>query len=328
MLKLVDGYQVSQALHVAATLGISDLLAEGPRSVADLAEQTKTHAPTLRRLMRALESVGVYACDLDGRYSNTELGEQLRSDVAGSLAGWAVYVGRTYYRQAWGQLLDSVRTGRNAFATVHGTSVWHYRKERPEEQAIFDGAMTATVGVVLEAVVSSYDFGRYATVCDVGGNVGTLLAAILKRYPQVRGVLFDQPDVVSDAMPVLKTAGVEDRCELVGGDFFQSVPTGADAYIMKSIIHDWLDDEAVEILRICRSAMGDDARLLLVEQLLGEGSDPSQTAFSDLNMLVSPGGQERTLAEYGDLLAASGFTLTGATDTGTQAFVIEATPTS
>lgn len=324
LLKLVDGYQISQALHVAASLGISDLLASGPQGIKELSEQTSTHAPTLRRLMRALESVGVYASDGSGLYSNTELGHQLRSDVPGSLAGWAIYVGRTYYRQAWGQLLDSVRTGHNAFATVHGTSVWQYRKDRPEEQAIFDGAMTAVANVVLEALVTSYDFGRYGTVCDIGGNVGTLLAAILTRHDNVRGMLFDQPDVVADAKPVLAAAGVGSRCELIGGDFFESVPSGADAYILKSIIHDWLDDEAIQILGNCRRAMGDDARLLLVEQILGEGPDPSHTAFSDLNMLVSPGGQERTLEEYGELLAASGFALEGATATGTPVFVIEA----
>lgn len=321
---MVNGYQVSQALHVAATLRISDFLASSPRDATDLAEVTATHGPTLLRLMRALESVGVYACDDDGRYANTELGEQLRVDVPGSIAGWATYVGRPYYRQAWTALLDSVRTGENAFAAVHGTPVWEYRQLHPEEQVIFDGAMTATAGVVAEAVASSYDFARFGTVADLGGGVGTLLAAILERYPAVHGVLFDQPDVVAGAEPVLQAAGVTDRCQVVGGSFFDSVPTGADAYLLKAVIHDWLDAESITILRTCRRAMRDDATLLLVEQLIGQGPDPVQTAFSDLNMLVSPGGQERTLEQYGALLDASGFSLTGVTETGTPVFVIEA----
>lgn len=326
LLHMVNGYQVSQALHAAATLRISDLLADGPLPVASLADSTGTHGPTLHRLLRALESVGVYASDGDGRYANTELGAQLRSDVPGSVADWAVYVGRDYYRQAWSGLVDSVRTGQNAFVSVHGTRVWDYRMHHPEEQAIFDAAMSATAGIVVKALVSAYDFGSLGTVADIGGNVGTLLAAILQHCPTVWGVLFDQPDVIAAAEPLLRAAGVLERCRLVGGSFFESVPSGADAYIYKSIVHDWLDAEAIDLLRICRRAMGADARLLIVEQLIGRGPDPVLTAFSDLNMLVSPGGQERTLDEYEALLAAAGFSLSGLTETGTPVFVIEATP--
>ena len=326
LLDMVNGYQVSQALHVAAALSISDLLAAGPRTVAELAEVTATHAPTLLRLMRALESVGVYRCDEAGRYASTELGEQLRTDVPGSIAGWAAYVGRPYYRQAWTGLLDSVRTGANAFAATHGTTVWEFRQRHPEEQEIFDAAMTATAGVVAQALVESYDFGRFETIADVGGGVGTLLAAVLQRYPAVHGVLFDQPEVVAGAAADLQTAGRTGRCQLIGGDFFDSVPAGADAYLLKAIIHDWLDTEAVTILRACRRAMRDDATLLLVEQLVGQGSDPAHTAFSDLNMLVSPGGQERTIDEYRALLEAAGFSVTGVAETGTPVFVIEAAP--
>lgn len=328
LLHMVNGYQVSQALHVAATLGISDLLAGGPRDVDDLADQTSTHGPTLRRLMRALESAGVYSSDSEGRYANTDLGEQLRTDVDGSIAGWAAYVGRPYYRQAWTGLLDSVRTGQNAFTAVHGMAVWEYRVHHPEEQVVFDGAMTATAGVVVRSVVDSYDFARFGTVADIGGSVGTLLTAILQANPSVRGLLFDQPAVAADAEPLLRSAGVADRCTVVSGSFFDAVPSGADAYLMKAIIHDWLDAEAIDILRSCRRAMRDDATLLLLEQLVGQGPDPVQTAFSDLNMLVSPGGQERTLDEYDALLRSAGFSLTGVIETGTPVFIVEARPTA
>ena len=328
LLQMVNGYQVSQALHTAAVLRISDVLAAGPRDVSEVAAATGTHGPTLLRLLRALESVGVYVSDGEGRYSNTDLSEQLRTDVPGSLAGWATYVGRPYYRQAWTGLPDSLRTGDNAFASVHGMAVWEYRQRHPDEQLVFDDAMSSTAGPVLRAVVDSFDFGRFATVADIGGGVGTLLAAILDRYPRVRGVLFDQPAVVAGAAPVLLAAGLTERCRTVGGSFFDSVPAGADAYVLKSIIHDWRDEEAIAVLRACRRAMGDDARLLLVEQLIGRGPDPAHTAFGDLNMLVSPGGSERTLEQYADLLAAGGFSLVGANETGTPAYVIEAAPVS
>ncbi len=323
---LINGYQVTQALHVAATLGISDLLAAGPREAADLAQATGTHAPTLARLMRALASVDVYASDAEGRYANTALGEALRSDVEGSLGGWAAFVGRPYYWQSWAGLEESVRTGENAFAAVHGQPVWEFRRQHPDEQEIFDAAMTSMSGSVATGVVEAYDFGRYGTVVDIGGGAGKLLAAILQRYPDVRGVLFDQPDVVAGAAPLLSAAGISDRCTTVGGSFFEAVPAGGDAYLMKAIIHDWPDAESIEILRACRRAMSDDGALLLVEQILDRGTDVVRTAFSDLNMLVGPGGQERTIGEYDALLHAGGFSLTGVADTGTAVYVIEAAP--
>lgn len=322
--QMVNGYQVSQALHVAAILGISDLLASGPRDVPDLAAATSTHAPTLARLMRALESVGIYQSDDEGRYASTELGDQLRGDVPGSIGGWAAFVGRSPSWQAWAGLVDSVRTGENAFVALHGMSVWDYRRQHPEEQVVFDAAMTSMSGLVAKAVVEAYDFSRFRAVADIGGGVGRLLASILERYPQVRGVLFDQPDVVAASGPLLEQAGVADRCDIAGGSFFDAVPSGADAYLLKAILHDWPDAECLQILRTIRDVVPADGAVLVVEQLLGRGPEPARTAFSDLNMLVNPGGQERTLDEYATLFEASGFTLTGATETGTAVFVIEA----
>lgn len=323
---MVNGYQVSQALHVAAMLGISELLAAGPRDVPGLADVTRTDAPSLARLMRALESVGVYQRDDGGRYANTELGEQLRSDIPGSVGGWAKFVGRPASWQAWSSLIESVRTGENAFASVHGMGVWEYRQQHPEEQAIFDGAMTSMSGAFASGVLDTYDFGRFATVADIGGGAGKLLAAVLERYPKARGILFDQPGVVAGAGPTLEAAGVEERCEVVGGSFFDSVPPGADAYLLKAILHDWEDAECLQILRGIRRVVPDGGALLLLEQLVGQGPDAVRTSFSDLNMLVNPGGRERTLDEYRALLDASGFSLTGTTDTGTSLFVIEAAP--
>jgi hypothetical protein len=318
MRAMVNGYQVSHALSVAAGLGLSDLLADGPRTAAELATATGTHEPTLRRLLRALSTVGVYERQDDG-FALTELGAVLRSDVPGSIAGWAGLIARPYYVQAWTGLADSVRTGENAFSQQNGTSVWSYRSTHPEELAIFDRAMTSLSSAVATAVAEAYDFGGFGTVVDVGGGHGGLLAAILARHPSVRGVLFDRPDVAA-------AAPVGERCTVVGGDFFTGVPEGGDAYLLKAVIHDWPDEESIKILSSCRRAMAPTATLLLVEQVVDLAPDPVRTAFSDLNMLVLPGGRERELAEYGALLAAAGFTLGRVVPTGTDVFVVEAVP--
>jgi hypothetical protein len=319
MRAMVNGYQVSHALSVAAWLGLSDLLADGPRTSAELAEAAGVHEPTLRRLLRALGTVGVYERQDDGRFALTELGATLRTDDPGSVAGWARLISRPSYVQAWAALADSVRTGENAFPLVHGTSIWEYRASRPLEQAVFDRAMTSLAGQVADAVAGAYDFGRFGTVVDVGGGRGHQLAAILARHLGVRGVLFDQPGTVAAVEP-------GERMSLVGGDFFTAVPEGGDAYLLKAVLHDWPDEECVAILRSCRRAMAAGGVVLIVEQLLDLAPDPVRTAFSDLNMLVAPGGRERELAEYGSLLTAAGFTLGRAVPTGTDVFVIEALP--
>jgi hypothetical protein len=321
---MVNGYQVSQALHVAATLGISDLLADRRRTVADLAAATGSDADALGRLLHALTTVGVYARDDDSRYRNTELSAAFRSDAPGAVAGWARHIGRPYYWQAWSGLLHSVRTGQNAFAAQHGTSIWQYRAQHPDEQEIFDQAMTALSTAVARAVVEAYDFSRFTTVVDVGGGRGALLAAILARHPHLHGVLFDQPDVVDAPDDLLLRSGVEQRCTRLGGDFFTAVPDSGEAYLLKAVIHDWPDAESVTILRTVRCALPDHGVVLLVEQLLDDGPDPARVAFSDLNMLVAPGGRERTLEQYRVLLSAADLTLTAAIPTGTPTFVLEA----
>ena len=324
--RLVIGYQVSQAVHVVATLGLCDLLADGPRTVAELAEATGADARSLTRLMRGLTAVGLYVSDGDQTFANTELGDAFRADAPRSVAALARLVGRPFHWQTYGSLEHSIRTGENAFSAVHGESVWDYLAKRPDEQKVFDEAMTALSQAVADDVVDAYDFGRFGTVVDVGGGRGMLLAAVLGRYPSVDGVLFDRPGVVAGAQGLLSAAGVSQRCRVVGGSFFDSVPDGGDAYLLKSVIHDWPDEESVEILRTCRRSMPAHGRLLLVEQLLDESPDPARTALSDLTMLVVAGGQERTTDEYRSLLAAAGFDLTGTVPTGNAVFIIEAAP--
>jgi hypothetical protein len=321
---LITGFRVSQAVHTAAELRLSDLLADQPMTVADLAGAAGCHPGALHRLLRALASLGVYEEGPDGRFAATALSDQLRSDVPGNQHALASFVGRPYFWQAWSALPHSVRTGENAFRFVHGRDAWQYRAEHPEESATFDANMTANSLRSGAAIVRAYDFGRFATVVDVAGGRGALLAAILSQHPSMRGILFDQPHVISGAAATFTDAGVESRCEIVGGDMFESVPAGGDAYALKAILHDWEDAQAHEILANCRRAMSPSATLVVMERVL-DGAGP-EAFFSDLNMLVGPGGLERSTAEFADLFAGAGFRLTRVVPTGTPWAVIEAIP--
>jgi hypothetical protein len=268
--------------------------------------------------------------ELEGeRFASTDLSDALRADAAEPVAGWATFIGRPPFWQAWGALLHSVRTGENGFASVHGQDVWEYRAQRPEESAAFDAGMTALSAFVARSVLDAYDFGRFGEVVDVGGGRGAMVAAMLNRWPGLRGVVFDQPHVVAGAPELLEAAGVAARCRVVSGSFFDAVPGGGDAYILKHIVHDWPDDKAAEILRICRRDMPAGATLLLLERLiLSRNEGPPDATFSDLNMLVNPGGQERTEAEYAALLGVAGFQLVRIVPTASDMSVIEAVPAS
>jgi hypothetical protein len=308
--RLVNGYQVTQAIHVAATLGIADLLAEGPRAADELAAATDAHAPSLHRVLRALASVGVLHEGDDGRFALTEVGDCLRSDSPEPVGGWAAYVGLPSTFSAWSRLLHTVRTGENAFRAVHGTDVWDYRARHPDDGAIFDRAMTDITRRANRHLLDVYDFSGFGSVVDVGGGHGALVAALLAAHPGMRGAVFDLPHVVADAGPALEAAGVAERCEVVGGSFFDdALPAGADVYLLKAILHDWEDDDAVRILRACRKAIPPHGVLVIVERELGAANESPDAKFSDLNMMVGPGGRERTRDEFAALLAAGGFEL-------------------
>lgn len=323
LLFMVNGYQVAQALHVAATLGIADLLKDGPKTVEDLAQATDTDTSALSRLLRALASVGVFR-DEDGSVHLTPLAEHLRSDVPGSLRAWAMHIGQSYFWTGWDHLLDSVRTGSPAFAALHGMSPWEYRKAHPDADAIFNAAMTGMAAGVSDAVVDAYDFSQIDVLVDVGGGQGALLTAILAANPRLQGILFDQPHVLSEAEAFLAHADVASRCRVVNGSFFDSVPAGADAYILKSIIHDWDDASAVRILRVCREAMAARGKVLLVEHVIGRGNDRDPAKYMDLNMLVMLGGRERTADEFGTLFSEAGLSLTRVVPTRSGFNVVEA----
>ena len=323
MMRLVNGYQISQSIHVAAALGIADYLADGPRTIDDLASVTGAHAPTLYRLMRALASVGVFLENETRTFSLTELGSCLQSNSPTPVAPWAIFVGRPYMWEAWAHLMHSVRTGENAFRHVHGMSNFEYRLLRPDEQSIFDQAMSGGSRGLSSAIMQACDFSRFRTLVDVGGGEGALLADILSAYPALRGILFDQKSVIARSGPILERGGLRDRCELVGGSFFESIPRGGDAYILKFILHDWDDATCLDILTACRRAMSADAILLVLERLIGPPNEGADAKFADLNMLVEPGGQERTAEEFGNLFGAAGFKLTRVVPTGTRINLIE-----
>lgn len=323
LLRMISGYWLSQAIYVAAKLGIAELLKDGPRTAEDLAGTTKTHAPALRRLLRALGSVGVFAETDDGRFTLTPLAEPLREDLPGSQRALAVMNGEEHYR-AYGELLHSVRTGETGFDKVYGQPVFDYLSKHPEQGALFDAAMTGVHGRETAAMIAAYDFSGFNSVIDIGGGNGTTLTAVLQRWPHIQGTLFDLPAVIERARPGLAAAGVAARCRTIGGNFFESVPAGADVYMMRHIIHDWDDPRSKTILGNCRKAIGHQpAKLLLIESVIPPGNAPSFGKLLDLTMLVIPGGLERTEAEYRELFAACGFRLTRIMPTSADVSVIE-----
>lgn len=323
MLQLIAGFWVSRALYIAAKLGIADLLAEGPKRSEELAQTTSTRAPSLYRVLRALASVGVFTEDDTGRFALTPLAATLQSDIPGSLRAFAIAeLGEEHY-PAWGDVLHSVKTGEIAFNHLFGMDVWQYRAQHPEDAKTFDEAMANFTAVVNEAILASYDFSPFGTVVDVGGGDGGLLASILKANLRLKGVLFDLPHVTDGARRRIEAEGLMERCKVVAGDFFASVPSGGDAYLLKWIIHDWDEEHAVAILKHCHRAMAEHGKLLLAEAVIPRGNEPSFHKFMDLNMLVMTGGRERTEAEYRVLLEAAGFRLTQIIPTPSEMSVIE-----
>jgi ubiquinone/menaquinone biosynthesis C-methylase UbiE len=323
MLQLISGFWIARCIYVAAKLGIPDLLANGPKSTDELAAVTKTHAPSLFRVLRALVPFGIVSQNDDNRFAITPLSETLRSDVPGSLRAFALTeLGEEHY-PAWGELLYSVRTGGIAFDKAFGMPVWDFFAKNPENAKIFNDAMSGMTAQANEALHAAYDFAGINTIIDVGGGHGSLITSILKKNPEMRGILFDSPQVIEGAKANIADSGVSDRCKLVGGDFFQLVPEGGDAIIMKWIIHDWNDEQSITIMKNCHRALPENGKLILVEAVVPEGDEPHFGKFIDLNMLVMTGGRERTEAEFRKLYEESGFRLTRVVPTDSPFSVIE-----
>jgi hypothetical protein len=320
---LIDGYRVSKMICVAAELGIADLLADGPKHYAEIAKATRTDAHTLFRLLRALASAGVFAYVDGDLFALTPLAECLQSGVAGSLQPWAVLSSRLY--ATWAHLDHSIATGDTAFDHVHGMSVWEYRANNPEEGRVFHDAMAANTTLVARSVADAYNFSQFGTLVDVGGGTGALIQAILAANPKLHGILFDVPAAVREAAASFARAGLTDRCQLLEGSFFESVPASGDAYILSRILHDWQDEQAIEILKTTRGAMTG-GTLLIVERVLDAQNPSIDATYADIHMLVMTGGRERTVAEFQTLLAASNFELVRVIPTGSPMHIIEAAP--
>ena len=327
LIGMINGFMTSQAIHALVQLGIPDQLGKERRSADELAVSTGCKPHPLYRLLRAGAALGLLDEDGSRCFALTPLGEGLVTDSPGSVSGWVELIGTANFWQNWGQLADSVRTGETGWRLRLGVeNAWTYRAEHPEEGRIFDRAMVNLTLAEPEAVASAYDFSRFRTIVDVAGGRGALLARILRRNPGASGILFDQPHVVESAESLLREQGVSDRCRVEGGSFFDGVPVGGDAYILKSIIHDWYDPEAGLILQNCRRVIGPEGVLLVVERLLDPPNQGADGKLSDLNMLVMPGGMERTEQEYRELLGSAGFKLLRSVPTRGPYFILESAP--
>ena len=319
--RLIKGFQISQAIHVAAVLRVADQMTDSPRSCDEIAAAVGVQSFPLYRLLRALAALGIFKEHEGRRFSLTTIGKCLRFDSEQQVGPFAVFMGQEHYQQAWCRLLHSVRTGDTAFVAAHGMSNWQYRKNHLEQNAIYNAAMTGNSHLVNEAIIRACNFNVYKLIADIGGGQGSLLAEIMFACPKVRGILFDQPHVVLGADLTMAEAGVRNRCEIVPGDIFESIPGGCDAYVMKHVLHDWSDSDALRILAICRRDMPATAQLLLIEQFLGPPNQDPIGKFGDLNMLVATGGQERTREEFESLLEKAGFRVIHVIETETPLYV-------
>ena len=326
--RMINGYWVTQMIYTAARFNVADALAGGPQTAEALAERCGAHPRSLYRLLRALASLGIFAETEGGRFQLTPLSELLRSDVAGSLRGLALYSGdpRQHRYDSWGDLYETIRTGEPAFRRLVGMAPFAYLAANPDVASTFDAAMVSYTAETTGAVLGHYDFSRYSHFVDVGGGRGQLLAEVLKKHPAARGTLFDMPHVVAGAQALLQGEGMAERATCTAGDFFKEVPAGGDLYMLKCIVHDWDDRKAITLLRNCRQAMTARARLLLIEAVIPPGNDPSLGKLMDLNMLTIHGGLERTRDEFAALLLEAGFELTAVTLTGSTVDLVEARP--
>ena len=323
--RIATAFWASQAVYTAAKLGLADALAQGPKSSDELAIELGADRDSLVRLARVLADLGVLALDNDGRIRITEVGAPLQTSIPGSLHSMILTMGEEHY-QAWGKLIESIRSGRPGFDRVFGTPLFEHLQNNLAASQTFNQAMADFTSQVGLAVMLAYDFSRFQTLVDVGGGHGLLLRKILRSVPFMVGILFDSGLVIAGAASHIEREGLEARCQAVAGDFFVSVVKGADGYILKNVLHDWDDEHALTILKNCRRAMREDSILLVLEVLLPVANDPLFGHLLDLNMLVMSGGRERSREEYRKLLEDSGFRLTQVIPTVAPVSILEALP--
>jgi len=325
MFQLLNGVYVAGAVSCLARLGIPDLVELGPKSAEELALQVGADPRALYRLMRATASVGVLSEGADGKFSETPMSAVLRSNASPSLRGFAIMSSREWHARGWAKLEYCVRTGKQALDEIYGAPIFQFFTQHPEEAQVFDQAMSDLSSIDGPAVADAYSFSEIRSIVDIAGGHGLLLATILSRNPHMKGTLYDMPHVIAGAKDgPLKP--VMDRCTLSSGDMFSSVPAGTDAYIMKHIIHDWPDDVCINILKACRKSINPGGKLLVVDNVIQPGNDFAPGKFLDIQMLIFPGGCERTEKQFRDLFAVSGWQLSRVIPTAAPESIVEGVP--
>lgn len=324
--QMILSFRVTQMIHVAAKLQIADRLAEAPQTASQLAAATRAEPRALYRLLRALAAVGIFRETGDGAFALTPVGQTLRKDAAESLHGMALLYGEEWLWQAYGRMHHSIQTGQPAFDQVHGEPLFDFLMARPDAAAVFNSGMSSFSHQEADAIMAAYDFSGVGKVIDVGGGDGTMALALLRRHAQLSGLILELPMVAEEAERKLSAAGLSARSVCTSGDFFESVPMGGDVYLLKNIIHDWRDPQAMLILRNCWRAMRPDSRLLLAERIIPAGSGAAEAKLFDISMMVVAGGQERTEREHRGILAAAGLDLVRVIPTNSPLSLIEAVP--
>ncbi len=327
LMQMAQGFWAAKALQAAAQLEIADLLEEKPKTAQELSKASGVDSNSLYRLLRALASRGIFKEISNDRFENTPLSEAIRTNVPGSVRDYAIFAPHDGNVWAWTKFMDVVRTGKSSFTDVNGCGYWEYFQKHPEISERYNKAMTAKTSQVISALLKSYDFSQFKSLIDVGGGLGTILVSILNSNPQMRGCLYDQSSVIHAAKSFLEAQGVINLCKLISGDFFESVPEGYDAYLMKNVLHDWEDKQALTILKNCHASIPKHGKLLILEAVLGKDNTCHPGKWMDLHMMVAEGGRERTEQEFRNLLQASDFELKKVIALPAAVAVIEAEPT-
>nr|QIS94338.1 Tjp4 [Symphyonema bifilamentata 97.28] len=325
LMQMLDGHYLSQAIFVAAKLGIADLLKDGTKSTDELAKVTEVNSQFLYRILRALSSVGIFAEVGDRNFELTPLAKYLQSDVPGSMRLPAILVGEEWHWQAWGNMFNAVKNGTSAFEAKFGTNIVDYFGQNPQQSKVFFEAMTTYSVIVNNAILEVYDFSAFSKLVDVGGGLGSLLTDILKANPQLTGILLELPPVIERAKQQnhFQTKEISGRYEIVGGDFLESVPSGGDVYILKQIIHNLNNDDAIKLLQNCHDAMSTNGKLLVIDPVIPSSNEPSFSKLLDLQMMVTHGAQVHTANEFQDILTKTGFQITNIIPTKSPCTIIE-----
>jgi hypothetical protein len=323
LMQYIVGKWISKPIYVAAELRIADLLADGPKDIAELARASHSHAPFLYRVLRALASVGIFAENDDNKFELTPMAEQLKSDAMRSIA---LMFNADWSDQAWLYFLDSIKTGDTAFEKAHGLPVSDWLENNPNAAKVFNEANAIKAAGSHRAIIDAYDFSGIRKLTDIGGGLGVLMIEILKANPHMNGIVAELPSVIREAKNLIQQDGFVDRCDVMECDFFEEIPPGSDAYLLSNILHDWPDERCQIILKNCREAMEKNSRLLVVEMIIPPGNEPSISKLLDLEMMVTTGGRERTEQEFKDLFESSGFRLTKIIATDGNVFILEGKP--